>query len=519
MSTARRSRKSRGFLVQKPQGTFTPRVQAVGPEHFGIVCIDCAKARSKFFLCDFYGQVLIEPTVVEHTQPGFGAAIDRVRRALRDHALHDVVVAIEGTGTYHRPVQNAFRDAGFDTRLVHPFASQHFRQPADPGNKTDDTDLAAIFRATVNGFGLLQPSWPEHYLALQQLSRQRRDLVRKTTALRCQIKETLHQLMPGYAALFAAHFFDTPVALPLARVTGSAQAVLAAGLDGLRQLVPAGLRYQMTTLAKVLDWARTATPAQNPCQFYRESLDRLADDFLHKTRDIRSLEQRSARLLAQTPFLLLLALPGICVVSAAELAGEQGPPEFYANANHLTGRAGLCPSRYQSDQVDCANGPLRRRGNRRLRAALMQIADNLIRHNHHFQARAARWRYLGKDPRWIRVKVAKSFSRLAFVLLTGPGLVPHPACQPRHSLCDKLMAFHTDHRTDIHRALEDIDLAARQLSDRTCREETELLQQQLDEPRCRRRRGPVALAQIIPLVLARLGVRMLQSEPEGEDPS
>jgi hypothetical protein len=53
MATARRSRKARGFLVQKPRGTFTPRVQAVGPEHFGIVSIDCAKARSKFCLCDF----------------------------------------------------------------------------------------------------------------------------------------------------------------------------------------------------------------------------------------------------------------------------------------------------------------------------------------------------------------------------------------------------------------------------------------------------------------------------------
>jgi transposase len=506
MTTARCSRQARGFLVQKPQGSFTPRVQAVGPEHFGIVSIDCAKARSKFSLCDFYGRVLIEPTILEHTQTGFRAALDQVRAALRGHALGDVVVAIESTGTYHRPVQNAFRTAGFDTRLVHPFASKHFRQPADPGNKTDDTDLAAIFRATVNGFGLRQPTWPAPYLALQQLCRQRRDLVHKTTTLRCQIQETLHQLMPGYTALFAEHFFDTPVALPLARVTGSAQAVQAAGLDGLRRLVAPGLRYQMTTLVKIHDWARTAAPAQEPCQLYRESLDRLADDFLQKTKEIRGLEQRSAHLLAQTPFLRLLALPGICVVSAAELAGEQGPPEYYAHANHLTGRAGLCPSRYQSDQVDCANGPLRRRANRRLRAALLQIADNLLRHNHHFQVRATPWKLQGKDRRWIHVKVAKSFSRLLFVLLTGPGLVPHPACQPRHSICDKLLAFHLAHHTDLAKALAAIDHAAQQLSGRTCREEAELLRQQLDEPHrrpgCGRRRGPVPLAQLIPQVLS-----------------
>ena len=37
----------------------------VGPEHFGIVSIDCAKARCiNWMLCDFYGNVLIPPTIV-----------------------------------------------------------------------------------------------------------------------------------------------------------------------------------------------------------------------------------------------------------------------------------------------------------------------------------------------------------------------------------------------------------------------------------------------------------------------
>src|SRR5207244_9434151 len=149
-----------------------------------------------------------------------------------------------------------------------------------------------------------------------------------------------------------------------------------------------------------------------------------------------------------TPYLLLLAIPGINVVTLADLAGELGPLSLYLNANAITGRAALMPSRYQSDQVDCANGPLRRRGNRRLRAVLMQTADNLVQCNHYFQARAAQWRGAGKDPRWIRVKVAKIFSRLTFALVGGPQLFPHPCCQPRHAILGKLLAFHGEHGTD-----------------------------------------------------------------------
>jgi len=104
-------------------------------------------------------------------------------------------------------------------------------------------------------------------------------------------------------------------------------------------------------------------------------------------------------------------------------------------------------------------------------------------------------------------------------LLTGHCLFPHPACQPRHSICDKLLGFHCERKTDIQPALEDIERVATQLSDRTRKEEQQMLQGKLDDPRCRRRRGPVALAQMIPLVLARLGIRAIQSEAEGEDPS
>ena len=58
-----KGRRSRRFLnVAKPSGSLHPRVQKVGPEHFGIVAVDCAKARSKWMLADFYGRILIEPS-------------------------------------------------------------------------------------------------------------------------------------------------------------------------------------------------------------------------------------------------------------------------------------------------------------------------------------------------------------------------------------------------------------------------------------------------------------------------
>ena len=51
MARKRNSRKSRtnGLArLGKPNGIIQPRVQVVGPQRFGVVAVDCAKARSKW---------------------------------------------------------------------------------------------------------------------------------------------------------------------------------------------------------------------------------------------------------------------------------------------------------------------------------------------------------------------------------------------------------------------------------------------------------------------------------------
>jgi transposase len=515
--TARPRRARKGFVLQKPNGLLTPRVQAAGAEHFGIVAIDCAKQRSRYFLADFFGTVLLEPTTLPHTRGDFQAASDRIRQAMQQHHLTDLVVAIERTGTYHRPVQHAFRQAGFETRLVHPFTSKQYRQPADPGNKTDDTDLAAIWRATTHGFGLLEPTWPDAYVTIHLLRRQRRDLVDKTALLQCQIREVLHAAMPGYAECFCHLWDDSPAPLVLARHTTSAEAVRQLGVAGLAQLAQqAGLHCRTETFHKIVTWAQQAPPDAGHTLQRRRSLISLDDDRLAKTQQILELERDLAHHVVATPYILLLAIPGINSITVADLAGELGPMTLYRDANAITGRAGLVPTRYQSDQVDRANGPLRRRGHRRLRAVLMQTADNLARCNHACRAHAEQWTRAGKDPRWVRVKIAKSFSRLAYAIVAGRQLVGHPCCQPRHYVLAKLLAFHTEHGTDLHALRRDLEVAADQLPQKARAAEAEPLQQELDT--LAQRRGVQPLATIIPLVLARLAGRVVQSTSESAEP-
>lgn len=113
-------------------------------------------------------------------------------------------------------------------------------------NKTDDHDLEAIFRAAVNGFGLLEPTWHESYLQLQLLARHRRDLVEKRSKLQCQIRQYLERCLPGYAALFPDDdLWTRPVAMAVARRFGDAETIRQAGVSGVtRELKEEKMRFR-----------------------------------------------------------------------------------------------------------------------------------------------------------------------------------------------------------------------------------------------------------------------------------
>lgn len=165
----RRRSKNRQTL-QKPNGVIAPRVKAAGAEHFGIVCIDPAKMRSEMMMADYMGNLLVQPMTVEHHPVAMESAVQLIKQRVEEHQIRDLIVTIERTGSYHRVTQKAFARAGFEVRIVHPFATKQYRLPADAGNKTDTTDLFAQHRAAIAGFGLCEMSLPGRLRATETTS-------------------------------------------------------------------------------------------------------------------------------------------------------------------------------------------------------------------------------------------------------------------------------------------------------------------------------------------------------------
>jgi transposase len=506
MVTKNRKRKFAGSkkrFVGKPTGQIQERVQAVGPEHFGIVAVDCAKRRSKWMLCNFYGKVLVEPTGVEHTTGGLRAMTQSVAEACQAEGLTDTIVAVEMTGIYHKPAQRAFRKAGFDTRVVHPFASNHYRRPLHPDAKTDDHDLEAIFHAAVKGYGLAILPVGEIYQSLQAVSRHRHNLVKQRARLMVQIRRLLHQTMPGFADLFEDDkLFHKSIALAIALKFSSAEAIRRAGVDGIAShLSETNVRFQSRTIERIVAWAGSAAEPSELAAMYTRQWQQLNDVRRLFDEQIAASEREMAGFLVKTPYVLLLSVTGINVVSAARLAGEAGPIEHYASARAINGRAGLYPSRYQSDEVDHADGSLVRQCNRKLRGAAMLVAENLIKCHPYYRGLSALWMQQKVDPRDRRCRIANRAMRMVYQLVGGRQLWRGKGVN-REYLLAKLQEFHRVHETPIDQAIRDLHEAFAWLPKSAYAEEAK----PLAEWTRRKQRGLQRIGDLMIPLLIRLGV-------------
>lgn len=263
--------------------------------------------------------------------------------------------------------------------------------------------------------------------------------------------------MPGFADLFIQHqFFKKSVAIPVAKAFPSSALIGKAGTSKMAE----SLRKQQ----------------------------------------ISSTEQEMAGFLVKTPYLLLMSVRGINVVSAASLAGEAGPIEHYASPRAINGRAGLYPSRYQSDELD-RQGGLARVANRRLRSACMMVAKNLIKCHPYYRGLSAHWQKQKVDPRDRHVRIANRANRMVFQIVGGAQVRRGKGVDPE-AILSKLREFHRDHHSELDRMISDMNEAFSWLPKSVYANEAK----PLAELAGKKRRGPQPIGDLLVNLLIRLGV-------------
>ncbi len=241
---------------------------------------------------------------------------------------HPVRVAIEGSGSYGRPVAIAAVRAGLDVREVPPQLTARLRRRGRTRTKSDEVDALVIARIALQDDTLAAPSWWEDTEDLRVLVSYRCELVEDRTAQANRLHADLGKLRPGYQK-------NTP------RLTSRK------ALDAAMRL----LWRDMTHHARI---------AKERIRTLRD-LDRRIGDL---TTQIEALVDRSGTGLRE--------IYGVGTLVAAIILAEVGNPHRYATKAKFAMANGTAPLEASSGRV--VRHRLNRGGNRRLNRAIHTVA-------------------------------------------------------------------------------------------------------------------------------------------------
>ena len=115
------------------------------------------------------------------------------------------------------------------------------------------------------------------------------------------------------------------------------------------------------------------------------------------------------------------------------------------------------------------------------------------------------------------VRVAKRFCRIAYQVVAGGQVFRHPSCQKRDAILRKLSNFHAEHGSSMAQVMADLQAAADHIPKSEHASETKSLYEELQPSPRREQCGPRRLGEILPVVLAKLGVNPVDLSVKGEN--
>lgn len=409
---------------------FAKELKGADLEKVLIVPIDVSKVLQKSMVLNYFGEVLEPPFSFIVNQTGMALLVNKLETIKHQYQAERVFIGLETTGHHYEDIVRILTDKGYSVHILNAVSTHEERKQHLTYTKTDDIDLYLIAEALIGNKATNAKLSTGVYKQLQHLTRARRSEVNKRSRIKMEIR-TLHDHIwrefQGYSVLIDNKVktkkifsdFWSKASLHILVNYPHASQILALGEIGLRQLSKKhNLKIRATTIEKLLISARESV--SKPLEELSSELFVLKQklkDYDWHTQNIQSYEQEIERIFVQTDGLLLMTVPGIGLITAAEIYCEMGDLSHFTNANQLIKKAGTEPIIKQSGSSDGYHGRISKQGNTNLRRAIYTAGRCLSVHNEALKPFFTRLKEKGKHCRKIYIAMGNKFIRIAFSML------------------------------------------------------------------------------------------------------
>lgn len=171
------------------------------------VGIDVSKEKSMVCILKPYGEVVLSPIEIVHTEEAVTKLADRILEL-----GNEVRVVLEATGAYHLPLLSIFTEKKIFVSIINPLVMKKYASTAIRKGKTDKIDSVRIANYGLDNWFHLRKYEPteEVYEELKFLGRQYSHYIRMKIESKLALNSILDRTMPGIKKLLSGKRSDYP---------------------------------------------------------------------------------------------------------------------------------------------------------------------------------------------------------------------------------------------------------------------------------------------------------------------
>lgn len=352
-----------------------------------VVGVDIAK-KIHWARVMYQGQTVGKAFPFENTKEGFEKFVEAINARKQELGAHSIVVGMEPTGHYFKPLAYYLQDSGICTLvLVNPFhvnRSKEFDDNSPSKNDRKDARLIAKLVSQGNYFeaSLNYGVWAE----LRTTNVNRLQLTKKRWQLKNQLITVLDQYFPEFSEVFkdvlgkGARYTLTHYPFPQEIISVSEQSLC----DGLKEATHN--RVGQKRAQRLREAALMSVGMQEGKTGARLQISHLVEELELIQRQLKETENALAEQMEQTGLAeYLTSIPGVGMISAAAFIAEISNPDNYDNYKQIQKKAGLNLKENSSGQHK-GKTTISKRGRPTLRQLMYQIAFVAVAKNQEMKA-------------------------------------------------------------------------------------------------------------------------------------
>jgi len=352
-----------------------------------IVGIDIAKHEQWARFVDYRGVEIGRAFKFKNNLEGFESIIAKICEICKlktlKYAIEEVIIGMEPTGHYWKPLANYLIGAGYRVVGVNPYHTKKAKELDDNSpTKSDKKDAITIARLVKEG-RFFDPYLPEGiYSELRVLANARTNALKRLSALKNTIKAILDEYFPEIYEVFKKTLTGK-TSRQVLKSCPFPTSILELGEDAILAEIRKSVKKTvgMKKVRQLINAAGESIGVRYGLEAARMRLTMLLEELELIERHLCEIEQAMETALYKTGYAeLLLGIKGVGVVTAASFLGEVGDPLRFQNARQIANYAGYNLTEDSSGQSKSGTC-ISKRGRKQLRSILYLMAFTLIGNN------------------------------------------------------------------------------------------------------------------------------------------